>query len=173
MDFLTTCNNFVCDRTGESFGDVSTWGTDRALVVDGLSGLSKMAMDLVVGGKPTASPGDWGVAMKNLENALLTLTNATRCWFVLTAHLEREKDEVTGAVKLMPSTLGSKLSPKLPNNFGNVLMCQQAEGSWTWASASTHQIDLKARHLPIRSNLPPSFKGIIDNWKQKGGIIQP
>ena len=173
IDFLNVCNDFVCDRTGESFGDVSLWQTDRALVIDGMTGLSKMAMDLVVGAKPTASPGDWGVAMKNLENALLTLTNSTQCWLVVTAHLEREKDEITGGIKMMPSTLGTKLSPKVPNNFGDVILCQQAEGSWTWSTASTHQVDLKARHLPIRNSLPPSFKGIVEDWKKKGGVITP
>ena len=39
-------NDFTCDRCGESFGDVSTWNTDRAIVVDSLSGLNIMAMDL-------------------------------------------------------------------------------------------------------------------------------
>jgi hypothetical protein len=173
IDFLTVCNSYTCDRTGKNFGDVANWQTDRALIIDGMTGLAKMAMDLVIGARPTASPGDWGVAMKNLENTLLTLTNSTQCWLIVTAHLEREKDEVTGGVKLMPSTLGTKLSPKVPNNFGDVILCQQAEGSWTWSTASTHQVDLKARHLPIRNNLPPSFKGIVEDWKKKGGVITP
>ena len=150
---------------------MSSWGPDRALVVDTMTGLSKMAMDLVIGGKPTASPGDWGVAMKNLEQAIGTLTNGTRCWFILTAHLERERDEVTGAVKLMPSTLGQKLSPKIPRNFSDVILCKQEQGRWFWETASTSQIDLKARNLPVASGMKPSFVALVENWKRKGGRI--
>ena len=44
--------DFPDDRTGKRFGSVDSWGPDRAIVVDGLTGLSRAAMSLTVGGKP-------------------------------------------------------------------------------------------------------------------------
>ena len=47
LDVVTSCNQFICDRTGENFGDVATWGPDRAFIIDSLTGLNIMAMDTV------------------------------------------------------------------------------------------------------------------------------
>ena len=90
-EVLGTLANFKCDRCGESFGDVTTWGPDRAIVIDSLSGLSIMAMDLVVGSKPVKSMADWGISVDNLERLLNKICADTRCHFILTAHLERER----------------------------------------------------------------------------------
>lgn len=171
LEILTTMNNFVCDRTGESFGDVSEWGTDRAIVVDSLSGLNIMAMDMVVGAKPVKAMGDWGVAMDNLERFIVMMTTNTQCHFVMTAHLEREQDEVSGAIHLMASTLGKKLAPKVPRFFDDVVLCQNREGKFSWATEAMN-VDLKWRNLPGGKELPPSFVPLIDSWKKAGGIIQ-
>ena len=166
LDVLTTCNDFIDDRTGESFGDVATWGPDRALVLDSLSGLNVMAMNLVVGSKPTKSMADWGVAMDNLERLITKLTVDTKCFFVLTAHLERETDEMTGGTQLMASTLGRKLAPRLPRFFDDVVQTKREGTKFVWATDTTN-VDLKARNLPISGNLEPSFKAVIDAWRKK------
>jgi hypothetical protein len=171
MEVLKTLNNFTCDRCGESFGDVDTWGTDRAIVIDSLSGLNIMAMDLQVGSKPARSPGDWGVAMDNLERFITKMTTAPQCHFILTAHLEREVDEVMGGVQLMASTLGKKLAPKIPRFFDDVIQCVREGSTFTWSTA-TSGVDLKARDLPWADKLDPSFVQIIEAWKKAGGIIQ-
>src|SRR5690606_35138898 len=173
IQVLNTLVNFKCDRTGEEFGCVDNWSTDRALILDSMSGISSMAMKLVVGTKPVRSQGDWGVAMNNLEELIEKLCTGVVCHFILTAHMEREKDEVSGSVALMPSTLGQKLSPKIPRNFDNVIECyQHAPGNFRWRTVSA-QAKLKSRHLPLESGLEPSFYPIIENWKQKGGVIIP
>jgi hypothetical protein len=172
MDVLVNLHNFKCQRTGEEFGDVSTWSTDRAIVIDSLSGLNIMAMNLVIGSKPTKSQSDWGVAMDNLERLLQKLCTDTQCHFVLTAHLERESDEVTGGIQLMASTLGRKLGPKVPRYFDDVVCCQRNGSQFSWSTAAMN-VDLKARNLPIADNLEPSFEGIITPWTRKGGEILP
>ena len=171
LEVTATMNNFVCDRCGESFGDVSTWGTDRAIVIDSLSGLNTMAMDMVVGAKPVKAMGDWGVAMDNLERFVSMMTNNTQCHFVMTAHLEREHDEVSGAVHLMASTLGKKLAPRIPRNFDDVVLCNNREGNFSWATAGLN-VDLKWRNLEGSKELPPSFVPLIESWKSAGGIVQ-
>lgn len=169
-EVLGTLANFKCDRCGESFGDVTTWGPDRAIVIDSLSGLSIMAMDLVVGSKPVKSMADWGISVDNLERLLNKICADTRCHFILTAHLEREQDEVTGGVTLVASTLGRKLGPKLPRYFDDVVLCRRDGTQFKWSTAAMNT-DLKARTLPISDNIEPTFKLIADGWKKSGGVI--
>ena len=166
LDVLESCNNFICDRTGEEFGDVMSWGPDRAFIIDSLSGLNIMAMNLVVGSKPTKSMADWGVAMDNLERFITTLVTSLTCNFVLTGHIERETDEVTGGVSLMVSTLGRKLAPKLPRFFDDVLLCRREGKVYTWSTAAFN-VDLKARNLPISDGLPPTFQQILQTVKKQ------
>ena len=172
LQVLTAMNDFTCDRCGQHFGDVAQWSTDRAICIDSLSGLNIMAMDMVVGAKPVKAMGDWGVAMDNLERFLMAMTTNLRAHFVLTAHLEREQDEVTGAIHLMASTLGKKLAPRLPRFFDDVVLCQNKEGKFSWATEAIN-VDLKYRNLPPGKELPPSFVPLIESWKSAGGIIEP
>lgn len=172
LEVITSMNNFVCDRTGESFGDVAEWGTDRAIIVDSMSGLNIMCMDLVVGAKPVKAMGDWGVAMDNLSRFITKMTTGTQCHFILTSHLSREYDEISGGVHLMPLTLGKKLAPQIPQFFDDVVLCENKMGEFTWATQGIN-IDLKWRNLEGSKLLPPTFKPLIDSWKKNGGIIQP
>lgn len=168
IEVLGMLANFKCARTGEEFGPVDKWDSSRAIVVDSLSGLNIMAMSLVVGSKPTKAMSDWGVAMDNLERLIQKLCTDTKCHFILTAHLERESDEVTGGIQLMASTLGRKLAPKIPRFFDDVINCQRNGTAFTWSTASMN-VDLKARNLPIADNLEPSFVPLITNWRKKAG----
>jgi len=169
VEIITTLGNFTCDRCGKTFGDVSTWGPERALVIDSLSGLNIMAMDLVVGSKPTKSMADWGMAMDNLGRLINKLVTDTKCHFILTAHMEPERDEVTGRVVNMPSTLGRKLAPLLPRFFDNVINTVREGSSFKWSTATANAA-LKARDLPIDDNLAPSFAAILQNWNDKYGV---
>lgn len=165
IDVLTTLSNFTCDRTGKSFGSVDSWGPDKVLVIDSLTGLSLSAMNLVTGSKPVKCLADWGIAIDNLERLLTKLCVDTKCHFVLIAHLEREVDEVTGGTNLMASTLGRKLAPKLPRFFSDVIHVKQTQGKFLW-STTTSNVDTKTRNLTLSESLPPSFVPIITSWKK-------
>ena len=166
LDLLTTLSNFKDDRTGKEYGAVDSWGPERVLVVDSLSGLNIMAMNLVTGSKPVKSMADWGVAIDNLERLITKLCVDTKCHFVLTAHLERETDETTGGSSLMAATLGRKLAPKLPRFFSDVIHVKRDGGKFLWSTASIN-VDLKARNLPLADNLNPSFVPIIESWRKR------
>lgn len=174
VDLLTSLNNFRCDRTGESFGDCCKWGTDRAVVVDSLTGAGIMAMGLVVGGKPVRHPGDWGMAMQFVENLFTKLCTATQCHFILMAHTERETDEnsLQGGSRIMVATLGKKLAPKMPRFFSDVVLAEKTGPKYTWSTA-TVGAELKARNLPDATGLAPDFGPIIESWKKQGGVITP
>ena len=165
IDVLNTLCDFKCERTGQSFGAVDSWDASRVLVLDSLTGLSLMAMNLVTGSKPVKSMADWGVAIANLESLLTKLCVDTKCHFVLTAHLERETDELTGGTSLMASTLGRKLAPKLPRYFSDVIHAVRRADKFAWSTASSN-VDLKARNLPIADNLPPSFVPLVTSWRK-------
>lgn len=166
MDVLVCLSNFKDDRTGKEFGAVDSWGPERVLVVDSLSGLNIMAMNLVTGSKPVKSMADWGMSMDNLERLITKLCVDTKCHFVLTAHLERESDETTGGTTLMASTLGKKLAPKLPRFFSDVIHVRRDGSKFFWSTASIN-VDLKARNLPLADNLPPTFSPIIESWRKR------
>lgn len=165
IDVLNVCNDFSCQRTGQSYGPIDSWGTDRVFVFDSLSGLNIMLLDLVVGGKPIRTLPDWGIAMDNEEKFLNKLCLGTQCHFVLSSHIDRQVDEVLGGVKLMVSALGNKLSPKIPRFFSDVVMTVRTGDEFTWSTAAAGA-DTKARNLPWQDKQPPSFVPIIDQWRK-------
>lgn len=163
---LTTLANFTDDKDGKVYGDVTKFGPDKALVVDSLSGLNLMAMDLVIGDKATAHMGEWGVAMQLIEKLLLTLSSSLNCVFVLNAHLEREVNEITGGSSITASTLGRKLAPRLPRFFSEVVMAYREGGRFYWSTDATG-VDLKHRALPLGNKLDPTFAAVVLTFRER------
>jgi len=163
ISLLEALNNFPDDRTNTKFGPVNQWDQTRVLVVDGMTGLAQCAMALVVGGKAVRNQSDWGIAQDQVEKLTRMLCDNCPCHFVLLSHVERETDTILGGVKLMVSTLGKALAPKFPAMFSDVILCERSADKWTWNTASA-MADVKTRNLPIKSDLPPTFKPILDKW---------
>ena len=172
IDVLKTLSNFVCDRDGKSYGMIDNWGTDRALVIDSLSGLNIMSMNLTVGIKPVKAPGEWQVAQDNIQKIIYKLCMQTRCHFILTAHVERELNPVTGETKVMVSTIGKALAPVLPRFFSDVIYLIREGSNFRWSNMAGG-VDTKTRNLPFSDKLEPSFVPLIQKWKSKGGVIKP
>jgi hypothetical protein len=166
VKFLTVLNDFPDERTGKSYGSVQQWGADRALVVDGLTGMGDCVMSVVIGGKPAISQGEWGAAQGELLKLIKQLANVCPCMFVLLAHIERETDQINGGLKIMMSTLGRALAPKLPSIFSDVILAERDVDKYSWNTA-TATADLKTRNLPIKAGQPPSFKSIIEKWSKR------
>ena len=160
IDVLTTCSDFNCDVCQKNFGPVDALPENYVFAADGLSGLSIMSMDLIVGGKPVKTQPDWGVAMDNLERLLMKLTSDTVCSFVLISHVDREVDEVTGASKIMVSTLGRKLAPKVPRFFDEVVYCKR-DGEEFWWSTTEAGVEVKSRRLPLSDEIKPDFERLL------------
>lgn len=170
IQLLETLNDFPDDRTGRKFGAVDSWGTDKALVIDGQTGINLAAMSLVVGGKPVRSQSDWGIAQDQVEKLLRNLTDGCRCHFVLLAHVERETDQVLGGTKLFISTLGKALTPKIAPMFSDVILTVREGTKWTW-DTSNPMADVKGRNLPFAAGQNPDFKQIVEKWKSRGGVV--
>lgn len=161
--------NFKDDRTGRTFGAVDEWDTSRVVVIDGLTGMAKAAMHLVIGGKAMRNQGDWGIAQGQLEGLLTQLAEDCRCHFVLIAHVDREIDEVLGGVKLMMASLGKALYPKLPVMFSDTILATRDGASWYWDTLNS-QADIKTRNLPMESKGRPDFKRIYDKWDSRNTL---
>ena len=162
--------NFKDQRTGKDFGPVDSWGPDKCLAIDSLTGINPIAMSLVVGSKPVKNQSDWGIAQDQIEKLLRQLTDGCKCHIVLTAHVEREMDQVFGGVKITVATLGKALAPKIPPMFSDVVLSYREGTKFFWSTANP-QADLKARNLPIADGIQPDFKQIFDKWKSRGGKI--
>lgn len=170
LSMLQALQEYKCDRTGQTFGNISTWGTDKALVIDSLSGLTIAATKAAVGEKYAMTQPEYQIAMKTIENLINYLCTGTHCHFVLTAHVEREVDEVLGGARIYPSTLGRKLAPVLPRFFTDVIIAKRQGPKFFWDTTDP-QADLKARNAGLGGDLPPSFVPLVNAWKARGGKI--
>jgi hypothetical protein len=166
VQFLGVLNDFIDQRTGESFGAVDSWGTDRVLVIDPLTGLNRAVMSLVVGSKPVKSPADWGVAQDQIERLLHYLTDSCRTNFVLLTHIEKEIDQINGGMKITIATLGKALAPKIPPMFSDVVLAYREGDKFLWSTLNSNAI-VKNRNLPISDKLAPDFGQIVAKWKAR------
>ena len=169
--FLMALKDFQCERTQQPCGSFTDWDNSRALVIDSLSGLSTIAWYLTVGNKPTGAPGEWNIAMNFIEALLMKINSDRQCYFVLTAHIEKEMDEITGVQRVMTSTLGRKLAPKIPRFFSEVVYAQRGGTPpfrWSTIDASA---DLKNRVLPVSPSLLPTFVPVVEGHKNRLKLI--
>lgn len=169
---LETLNNFPDQRDGKTYGPVDSWGPNKAIILDGLTGLGDAAWSMVIGNKAMKSQADWGIAQDHIDKLLNLLCNGCKCHFVLLAHVERETDAITGGSKVTVATLGKALPPKIPPKFSDVILTNRMGNKWSWSTAAL-TVDLKTRNLPIAEGITPDFKQIIDKWKSRGGRLSP
>lgn len=166
ISILEALANFPDDRTGQKFGAVNTWDAHRMLVIDGMTGLNKAALSMVVGGKPVRSQSDWGIAQDQVEKILRKLCEDCKVHFVLLGHVERETDQILGGIKITVSTLGKALAPKIPAMFSDVVLSVRQGTKWTW-DTSNSQADLKTRNLPIAADNSPDFGPLLQKWHRR------
>lgn len=171
MAFLEAIEDFT-DQHGVSFGDVTEWDDTRALVIDSMSGLNRIILDNTVGLKPSMHQGEWGVAMNFAESLIMTLTSSVKCHLVITAHIEREPNEITGVPIITMSSIGRKLAPKLQRMFSEVILAERGDGSsnpqsgFRWSTAE-HGTELKNRAMGVGSNFKPTFVQIVEVYNRR------
>jgi hypothetical protein len=169
IDLIKTVAKFVDDRTGVDYGDITTWGPDRVFVLDSLTGLVTMAIQNTIGLRPTIQLQEYGIIQTMLENTITLFTNL-KCFFVMTAHVDRLVDEVNGGMKIMAYSIGKKLSPVLPRFFSEVVYVYR-EGTSFWWSTATLNVSTKQRSLPISDKIPPSFEPIVSSYHNRLKLI--
>lgn len=158
--------DFKCERTGQSLGPVTAFGPDTVFVLDSLSGLNDMVRQNFMGLKAALAPGEWGVIMENEVNLIKLLAKTLNCFVVIIAHLDREKDEVTGGTTVVPAALGSKVGPKLGQHFNEVILQKRTPSGFFW-STNDAQASCFQRALPAESQMRPSFTPVVQSHKDR------
>ena len=165
---LQTCNAFIDDRTGKELGSVTNFPLSRIFVIDSLTELANAALKMVIGSKPTASLPDYGMAQNNLMNFLRLATQGIQCPFIVTAHVDRETDQITQSTKIMIKSIGRALATEIPTLFSDVIYTVREGSTFTWDTAA-YGVDTKTRSLGYRSKIPPTFAPIFDLWAKRSG----
>ena len=158
---------FTDDRTGKDCGNIGTWTASDIFVIDSLSELANACFKMVIGNKPTASPSDYGVAQNNLLNFLRYITQGFAPTVAITAHVQRQTDEITGSVKLQTKAIGKAMGDDIPQLFSEVIGAVREGATWWWDTANS-SLDTKTRYLPIASKITPDFAQIMDKWVKRG-----
>lgn len=167
--FLITFTDFPDDRTGKKFGNVGEWDNTKILANDSLSETSNACFRMQVGNKPVASQPDYQVAQQNLINWLRFMAQSLECTFVLTAHVQRQANEVTGTVQLMTKAIGKALGDEIPQLFSETIYTVRDGTNWYWDTAA-FGVDTKTRYLPIQSKIKPDFAQIMDKWLERSKV---
>ena len=166
---LTVLTDFPDDRTEQKFGNIGEWSNTRILVNDSLSETSNACFRMQVGNKPVASQPDYQVAQQNLINWLRFMAQSLECTFVLTAHVQRQANEVTGTVQLMTKAIGKALGDEIPQLFSETIYTVRDGTNWYWDTAA-FGVDTKTRYLPIQSKIKPDFAQILDKWLERSKV---
>lgn len=168
-ELYTILNDFSDQRTKKNFGSVDSWTNGCVLVIDSLSALNRIAMEMVIGTKAVKDMSDWGIAQQALMNLLHKITSGCICHFVLIAHVERETDQILGGVKLMPAALGKAITSQIAQPFSDVILTVREGDKFFWDTANA-QADVKTRNLPIASKIPADFEQIYTKWEKRAAL---
>lgn len=161
-DLMAQCRNFV-DQHGKDWGSVDSWGPDRVLCLDSLSGLNDMAMAITIGGKPCATQQDWQVAMKQEMDFVKACINS-QCHFIMTGHLAQERDEVSGRIQITAMALGQKNGPAMEPLFGDIVLAEKNGTTFTWSTTNSRIESLKNTYLPLSDKIKPTFVQVFEEW---------
>lgn len=160
------------------FGNIGTWTDRDVLMVDGLSRMSKAALNfqLSIGGRLMSGPeqGDWYKAQNLVERMLELLTSdAVKCHVILTCHVAFIENDM-GITKGYPQTIGRALSPKVGQSFNHAILAKsqgqnQAKRHFIVTNTSgmislknTSPLLVKAEY-PLETGLLEYFKAVLGN----------
>lgn len=160
LDTYSCLARFQCDRCGHDFGPVDKLDESYAVALDGLTGLSRAAMQFSVGLKPSKTWPEFDAVGQQVENMLRKCVSI-KASFVLIAHIDREPDPL-GGLKLTMHTIGNKLAPRLTKDlFSEIVYTRRDDRGRFWWSTTEDNMDLKARKLPFSEAIEPSFEKIL------------
>jgi hypothetical protein len=172
MKVVSLLRNFKCERTGEDFGPIDDFDDSWAFVMDSVSGLNTMSLDMMVGTKPAAHEGEWGIAMNMEEKLITTIIGDCRCFICITAHPDKQVSELTGMREVLPQFLGRKLAPRTPRIFSDVIMTKKDTlGNFHWSTLEADTV-LKHRNVAMSDKLDPSFVPIVNRYHERKTAMQ-
>lgn len=164
---LTALADFPDDRTGAKLGNIGKWGSDMILCIDSLTELADAYIKTSIGTKPVMAQNEYLVAQTNLLNFIRYLCGPSqRFGLVMTAHIQKQLNEVTGVMNLMTKSVGKAIADDIPKHFSEVLYCYAEGANWYW-DTSTANIVRKTRYLPINNKIPQDLSRIWSEWRKR------
>ena len=157
------------DRTKTKHGNIGSWGPRTVLINDSLSETANACMRMVTGSKTSASQPEFGVAQGNLINWIRFMTQTFQGTFVMTAHVQRQTNEITGITQLMTKAIGKALADDIPPLFSETIYTVREGTNWYWETNAAN-VDTKTRYLPIASKIRPDFAQIMDKWLERSKV---
>lgn len=160
----------TCERCGEVLPPVSTWGTDRCLVLDSLMGLNEMAMGMVAGSAVATSQPQFYAAQRAELSFIDAFIRATSAHSIMTAHVSKLQDEIKGLV-ITTSAIGNALGVTIPAKFSEVWLTHR-EGDkfyWDMAQGENGKAITKSRLFSIKEQtrkVPQDYGPVIDRWRK-------
>ncbi len=126
------------------------------IATDPLTGLSRIAKGAVFSQAGTKGPTyrDWDLfAEKILEIAEVTQGYEAKN-YIMTAHLQTEKDAVTEAIKESPYAEGQKVSRTIMQAFDIVYLAVYRDGQYQWRTKPTETLQSIRNRLIDGDDLP-------------------
>lgn len=155
--------NFKDMNTGQEFGNVETWPANWILGIDSFTGLADAAWANHRGDNLTAGMQNYQVVQNTLKAFLKWLCRGLKCTVIMTAHTQRETNEVTGQSLIYPAAPGAKLSPLVGRDFDEVFMCVKDGKDYYWSTA-VRGFASKNRNLPTAEKIPINWGLIFDKF---------
>ena len=162
-ELFNVCKNFTCDACGQEFGPVNELDDTYATCWDSLSPLSVLVTQAVCGGKPVPSKPEYFAMLGFALSFLRLLFQSTKCSVILTAHIDKEIDPVTGDTVLTLDTIGQRLVKQIVKMPDELVTAYQEDGEFYWSNqpGRTGQV-VKRRALPSSDKLQPTFRQIFN-----------
>ena len=161
-ELFAVCKDFKCDKCGQVFGNVTELDDSYALALDSLSPLSTLVTQAVCGGKPVPSKPEYFTMLGFALSFLRLLFQSTTCSVILTAHIDRETDPVTGESVLTLDTIGQRLVKQIVKLPDELVTAYEEDGKFYWSNerGRTGQV-VKRRALTLSDTLEPDFRQIF------------
>lgn len=147
--------------TFPGLGKVSSLDQSHVIVLDSLTLFSDAVRDRIFSVvnrlPPSGTPQiqDWGAAINAVEQTLgLIYSSHIKCHFIITSHIAYVQSEIE-ELRAYPSTLGTKLPPKVGRYFNTMLHCKVVGGG-----AATKRIisTVPAGNLGVKTPNPKAVK---------------
>ncbi len=132
LKILKGMKNFVSDN-GENLGCVDDWDDSYILAIDSMTIICHAIQESVVGGSTFASQPAWFRMQKLLTQLLRHLTEDLECHVILLGHAVRNTNQITGAERIYPSSLGQALNDIIPSMFTEVIYSYKQGKDYFWS----------------------------------------
>ncbi len=146
--------------------DKGTWEFDT-LVIDSLTLLQEIALNNVFkngkGSPPEfIDPGQWGAQMRAVQGLIQNM-NTWAGLKVFTAHVQRDKNDITGQTEMLPLVTG-KLAGKIGIFFDEIYFCeitgQGAARKWVYKTKSTASMRQARSRINIADDVEQDWKNV-------------